>query len=408
MEEYDVLIIGCGPSGSFAGIFASERRKKVAIVDKNKEICKKLLLTGKGKCNLTNMNEINEEFFGKYRNGKFLINVFYQFSNNDLFEFFENNNLKLKIDSGKRVYPESEKAEDVVETIRKILDRNKVKIFLKEKAIDVEKIKDGFKIVTNKRIFKTQKIIIATGGKSFPQTGSEGDGFIFAEKFGHTIIKPVPALCGIEIEEDFVKKWQGITLKNVKISAYLNSKKIGEEFGEVLFTHYGISGPAILNLSGDISENCNKGKIRIIINFKPALNGEKLDNRLKREIGNNPNKMIKTLLKNFLPSGIIDEFIIQINIDPLKRANQITRKERELIVKNFLNFSLTVKRVRPFHESMVTRGGVCIDEINPKTMESKIVKGLFFAGEVIDVDGKTGGYNLQMCFSTGYVAGINV
>ncbi|MCM8803652.1 MAG: NAD(P)/FAD-dependent oxidoreductase [Candidatus Omnitrophica bacterium] len=408
MEGFDVIIIGAGPSGCFSGIFTSERCKKVVIIEKNNQICKKLLLTGKGKCNLTNMNEINNDYLSKYRNGKFLINVFHQFSNRDLFEFFENNGLKLKIDTGKRVYPESENGEDVVKTVKKILDRNKVKVFLKERVIDIEKLKNGFKVITDKRIFKCAKVIIATGGKSFPETGSQGDGFVWAKKFGHKIINPVPALCGIEIKENFIKKWQGINLKNVKVISYLNDKKIGEEFGEVLFTHYGVSGPAILNLSGNISENYGKGEIKIIINFKPALNEEILDNRLQREINQNPNKILKNLFKNLIPSGLIDEFLEISGVDSEKKANQITKKERKILAESLLNFSLIVKKPRPFYESMVTRGGVCVDEISPKTMESKILKNLYFAGEVIDIDGKTGGYNLQAYFSTGYVSGINI
>lgn len=408
MEEFDAVIIGAGPAGCFSSIFSSERGKKVAIFDKNNQICKKLLLTGKGKCNLTNMNEMDMDYISKYRNGKFLINVFHQFSNRDLFEFFENNGLKLKIDSGKRVYPESENAMDVVETIRKIMDRNRVRIFLRERVIDIKKERDFFEVITEKRILKSKKVVISTGGKSFPNTGSEGDGFIFASKLGHKIIKPVPALCGIEIKEDFIKKWQGINLKNVKVSAFLNGKKIGEEFGELLFTHYGISGPSVLNLSGDVSENIGKGEIKIFINFKPALNEEILDRRLQREIKENSNKILKNLFKNLLPSGLIEEFLRVCGIDGEKRVNQLKREERKVIIEKLLKFELTCKKTRPFYDSMVTRGGVCVDEINPKTMESKILKGLYFAGEVIDVDGKTGGYNLQMCFSTGYVSGINL
>jgi len=407
-EKFDVIIIGAGPAGCFSGIFASQRGKKVAIIDKNAQICKKLLLTGKGKCNLTNMNEINEEYISKYKNGKFLINSFSQFSNIDLFNFFEDNDLKLKIDTGKRVYPESENSEDVVKIIRKILDRNRVRLFLKEKVLDLKREKNFFEIKTDKRDLKSEKVVIATGGKSFPETGSEGDGFIFASKFGHKIIKPVPALCGIEIKENFIKNLQGINLKNVLVSAFLNNKKIGQEFGEVLFTHYGISGPAILNLSGNVSENIGKGKIKIIINFKPALNEEILDKRLQREIKENSNKILKNLFKNLLPSGLILEFLKYSNIDPEKKVNQLTKEERRILVNSLLNFSLTVKKTRPFYDSMVTRGGVCVNEINPKTMESKIINGLYFAGEVIDIDGKTGGYNLQACFSTGYVAGMNI
>jgi predicted Rossmann fold flavoprotein len=407
-EKVDAIIIGGGPAGSFSAIFSSQRGKKVALIDKNNEICKKLLLTGRGKCNLTNMNEINAQYLSKYKNGKFLINAFSQFSNIDLFNFFEENGLKLKIDTGKRVYPESEKAEDVVRVIRKIIDKNKVKIFLKEKVIEIKNEKDFFIVKTDKRFLKSGKVVIATGGKSFPETGSEGDGFVFASKLGHKIIKPVPALCGIEIKEDFVKNWQGINLKNVCVSAFLDNKKIGEEFGEVLFTHYGISGPAILNISGDISENVEKGEIKIIINFKPALNEKILDRRLQREIKENPNKILRNLFKNLLPSGIIMEFLKYSNIKPEKKSNQLTKEERKILVNSLLNFKITVKKTRPFYDSMVTRGGICVNEVNPKTMESKIVKGLYFVGEVLDIDGKTGGYNLQACFSTGYVAGINI
>ncbi|MGC8976095.1 MAG: NAD(P)/FAD-dependent oxidoreductase [Candidatus Ratteibacteria bacterium] len=407
-EIFDCIIVGGGPAGSFSAIFSSERGRKVAIIDKNNQVCKKLLLTGKGKCNLTNMNEMDENYFSKYRNGKFLINVFNQFSNKDLFNFFERNGLKLKIDKGKRVYPESENAEDVVKLIRKILDKNKVRLFLKEKVVDIKKDKDFFIILTDKRILKSRKVVISTGGKSFPETGSEGDGFIFASKFGHKIIKVVPALCGLEIKENFIKKWQGINLKNVLVTAYLGDKKIGEEFGDVLFTHYGVSGPAILNISGNVSENIDKGEIKLIINFKPALNFEIIDRRLQREIKENSNKILKNLFKNLLPSGLIDEFLKIAGIDGEKKANQITKKERIILAEKLLNFELKVKKTRPFYDSMVTRGGVSVDEINPKTMESKIVKGLYFAGELIDIDGKTGGYNLQACFSTGYVTGLNV
>ncbi|HRR95911.1 MAG TPA: NAD(P)/FAD-dependent oxidoreductase, partial [Candidatus Ratteibacteria bacterium] len=352
-------------------------------------------------------NEI-DEFISKYRNGKFLINAFSRFFNKDLIEFFEKNGLKLKVERGKRVYPASDKAEDVVKTLKKIIDKRKVKLFLKNRVQNIEKGENKFVIKTDKNIIETKKIVIATGGKSFPETGSEGDGYKWAKEFGHTIYGPFPALCGIEIKENFIKKWQGITLKNVKIKAVLNKKVIGEEFGEVLFTHYGISGPAVLNLSGDVSENISKGEIKISINLKPALNYEKLEKRLEREFFSNPNKEIKNVFKNLLPNKMIEEFLYQCGIMTEKKANQITKEERKILVSNLLSFNLNVKNTRDFSDSMVTRGGVVVNEINPKTMESKIVKGLYFAGEIIDIDGKTGGYNLQASFSTGYVAGISV
>ncbi|MCD6407600.1 NAD(P)/FAD-dependent oxidoreductase [bacterium] len=407
MEFADVCIIGGGASGTFASIVSAERKKKVFLFEKNKTICKKLLLTGNRRCNLTNMADI-EEFIEKYRNGNFLRNVFYQFFNTDLIDFFEKHGLKLKVERGKRVYPESDNAEDVVNLLKKLLIENKVYLFLKTSVKDIEKRKGYFEIITEKRKFISEKVIIATGGKSFPETGSQGDGYKWAEKFGHKIIPPVPALCGIEIKEKFIRKWQGITLKNVRVSAFLERKKIGEEFGEVLFTHYGVSGPAILNLSGDISENTGKGEIKIVINFKPALDEKKVENRLIREFEENPNRKIKNVFRNLLPSGVIIEFLKYASVDPEKVANQITKEERKKLVKSLREFTITVKNTRPFYDSMVTRGGVDVKEINPKTMESRKVKGLFFAGEIIDVDGKTGGFNLQAAFSTGYVAGISV
>jgi len=407
MEKYEVVVIGAGPSGIFSSIFAKQNKKEVSLIERNDTIGKKIFLTGNGRCNLTSYNEI-DDFISKYRNGKFLMNAFSRFFNKDLIEFFEKNGLKLKVERGKRVYPASDKAEDVVKTLKTIIDKRGVKLFLKNRVQNIEKVENKFIIKTDKNIIEAKKIVIATGGKSFPQTGSEGDGYKWAKEFGHTIYGPFPALCGIEIKENFIKKWQGITLKNVKIKAVLNKKVIGEEFGEVLFTHYGISGPAVLNLSGDVSENISKGEIKISINLKPALNYEKLEKRLEREFSNNSNKEIKNVFKNLLPNKMIDEFLYQCGIMARKKTNQITKEERKILVSNLLSFNLNVKKTRDFSDSMVTRGGVVVKEINPKTMESKIVKGIYFAGEIIDIDGKTGGYNLQASFSTGYVAGISV
>ena len=407
MEKFETVIIGAGPSGCFSSIFAKEKGRKVALIEKNKIIGKKIFLTGNGRCNLTNLNSL-DDFIKNYRNGKFLINAFSRFLNTDLINFFEENGLKLKVERGKRVYPLSDNAGDVVKTLRKIIDRRNITLFLKSPVKNIEKEKEFFLVETDKHKILTEKVVIATGGKSFPDTGSDGDGYKWAKKFGHKIYGPFPALCGIEIlEKEIVRQWQGVTLKNVEIKACLNNKIIGEEFGEVLFTHYGISGPAVLNLSGDVSENLKKGEIKVSINFKPALNYEKLNKRLVREFSANPNKEIKNIFKNLLPKRIINQFLNYCSISGEKKANQITKNERKILVSRLFSFSLTVEKVRNFFDSMVTRGGVYVNEINPKTMESKIVKNLYFAGEIIDFDGKTGGYNLQACFSTGYIAGIS-
>jgi len=406
MEKFETVVIGAGPSGCFSSIFAKEKRRKVALIEKNKIIGKKIFLTGNGRCNLTNLNSL-EDFIKNYRNGKFLINAFSRFFNTDLINFFEENGLKLKVERGKRVYPLSDRAEDVVKILRKVIEKRNITLFLKNPVKNIEKEKEIFLVEAEKHKILTEKVVIATGGKSFPDTGSDGDGYRWAKKFGHKIYGPFPSLCGIEIVEKFIREWKGITLKNVEIKAYLNNKIIGEEFGEVLFTHYGISGPAVLNLSGDVSENVGKGEIKIFINFKPALNYEKLNKRLEREFSENPNREIKNIFKNLLPKGIINQFLNYCSISGEKKANQITKRERSILVSKLLSFQLTVEKVRDFSDSMVTRGGVYVNEINPKTMESKIVKNLYFAGEIIDFDGKTGGYNLQASFSTGYIAGIS-
>ncbi|MDD3725701.1 MAG: NAD(P)/FAD-dependent oxidoreductase [Candidatus Ratteibacteria bacterium] len=409
MDIYDVIIIGAGPAGCMCAITAGERGKKVLLLEKNSEIGKKLLLTGNRRGNITNLEGI-EEFIKNYRNGQFLRNAFARFFNNDLIEFFESNGLPLKVERGNRVYPESDNASDIVSVLNNLLKRLRVQVYFRKSVSRIVQ-KDGFfeVITTDKKKYNGRKVVIACGGKSFPGTGSDGSGYKLAERFGHTIIKPVPTLCGIEVEKSYLtRRCTGISLKNVRVTASLHGKTIGEEFGEVLFTHYGFSGPAVLNISGDISENIDKGEITISINLKPALSYQQLDNRLLREIKENSNKQLKTMMKNLLPSGMVDVFLEYAGLDGEKRMNQMTSEERKRIIGALLKFSFRVKSTRPFEDSMVTRGGVSVNEINPKTMESKIVPGLFFAGEVIDIDGRTGGYNLQAAFTTGYIAGVSI
>lgn len=408
MEIFDVIVIGGGPAGCISAIKAGERGKNVLLLEKNPEIGKKLLLTGNRRGNVTNLEDI-DEFLTKYRNGNFLRNGFARFFNNDLVEFFENNGLPLKVERGNRVYPESDNAGDIVKLLRKLLKRYRVDVNTGKPATGIVVKNDFFEVAAGRKKFAGRKVVIACGGKSFPGTGSDGSGCLLAKKTGHTVVKAVPALCGIEVaRKDITRKCSGIVLKNVKITAFLNGEKTGEEFGEVLFTHYGLSGPAVLNLSGAVSETLGRGEVKVSINLKPALSREKLDGRLCRELRENSNKQIKNMFKNLLPEGLISVFLQYAGIDGEKQANQVTKEERTKILEALVNFMFQVENTRPFADSMVTRGGVSVKQINPKTMESRIVPGLFFAGEVIDVDGKTGGYNLQAAFTTGYLAGCSI
>jgi predicted Rossmann fold flavoprotein len=388
-----------------AAVTAAMRGKRVILLEKNREIGSKLLLTGEGRGNITNMAGA-DTFINSYRNGKFLINAFHRFFNQDLCDFFENAGLKLKTERGKRVYPVSDKSGDIVRILKNLLIKNKVQLHLKEKADKIYRRKDFFEVFTDRKKVAGEKIILACGGKSFPDTGSEGDGYLWAEELGHTVISPMPALCGLVIKEKFIKNWESIKLKNVTLRCVTGKKTVSEEFGEVIFTRYGISGAAVFNISGDVSENLKKGKTGIAIDFKPALNREILNDRLQREFS--VNKKLKNVMKNVMPSGLIDEFLLNAGIDGEKKTSQVSKKERNEITENLKGLKLTVKKTRGFRYSMITRGGVSVKEINPVTMESKILPGLYFTGEIIDVDGKTGGYNLQAAFSTGYIAGSSV
>jgi predicted Rossmann fold flavoprotein len=408
MEIFDVIVIGGGPAGCMTAIKAGERGKSVLLIERNNEIGKKLLLTGNKRGNLTHIEDI-EDFLTRYRNGSFLRNGFARFFNSDLIAFFESKGLPLKVERGNRVYPESDDAGDIVKTLIRVLKETGVKLNTGRLVTDIIRKSGFFEVFASKKRFMGRKVVIACGGRSFPKTGSSGGGYMLAKKTGHTVTKTVPALCGIEVRsKNITRSCCGITLKNVRITASLNGKKIGEEFGEVLFTHYGLSGPAVLNLSGAVSENLDRGEVKLSINLKPALSEEKIDSRLCRELKTNPRKQLKNLLKNILPAGLISSFLQYAGVAGEKQANQCTREERNKITKTLMGFEFLVSGPRSFTDSMVTRGGVDVSQINPKTMESKVTPGVFFAGEVIDIDGKTGGYNLQAAFTTGYLAGTSV
>ncbi len=403
-------IIGGGPAGMMAAIAASEKAQ-VTLFEKNEILGKKLLITGKGRCNLTNAGTEDEIIDAFGRNGRFLFSALNRFSNKDLMEFFEKRGLSLKIERGKRVFPESDKSMDVLKVLEKELIKCNVNI---QKNSGVKKIsltnENKFEITTEKNKEVFDSLIITTGGKSYPKTGSTGDGYIFARTLGHTVSSLRPFLIPLETNQEDIKELMGLSLKNVTLKAGVNGKIKGEEFGEMIFTHFGISGPIVLTLSKIAVEAMKKEKNKIVyyIDFKPALSIEELDRRIIRDFEKFNNKQFKNSLDELLPKKMIPVFLKRTEIDEEKRVNQISREERRIIVDLLKNFPVTISGSRPLSEAIVTSGGVSLKEINPKTMESKFFPGLFFAGEILDLDGVTGGYNLQEAFSTGYLAGSSV
>lgn len=402
-----VIVIGGGPAGMMAAIRAAENSAQVILFEKNNRLGKKLSVTGKGRCNLTNNAEISEVIKNIPGNGKFLYSALKNFSATDTINFFENLGLKTKIERGGRVFPESDNAAEVIEVLKKKLALLNVDVRLNSKVTDI--ISDGKKILgveTDKKFFDADKIILATGGKSYPATGSTGDGFKFAKKLGHTVTKIFPALVPLEIEEDFVKILQGLSLKNVRVTLNANEKKISEIFGEMLFTHFGVSGPIILTLSGQIAKLLDEKKfVELAINLKPALTAEQLDARILRDFEKFKRKSVKNSLIELLPQKLIPIILDLSYIDEEKKVDEVTKIERQRLTKILQNLTLTVTKTRPIDEAIVTSGGISVKEINPSTMQSKIIEGLYIAGEVLDVDGYTGGFNLQAAWATGNAAG---
>lgn len=402
-----VCVVGAGPAGIIAAGIAGSRGKDVILIDKNERIGKKLFITGKGRCNITNNAPIKDFFDNVMKNKNFLYSSFYSFSNRDIINLLETYGLKTKVERGNRIFPESDKSSDVIKAFQKFLSDNKVNILLNTNVNSIDIKNRKFIVNTNNDEMTFDKLVIATGGKSYPSTGSTGDGYKFAETFGHSITKIRPSLVPIEIKEDWIKDLQGLSLKNVTLSAHSKKRLLYEEFGEMIFTHYGISGPIVLSISNYLYRYINDG-IRLLIDLKPALDNKKLDDRILRDFELNNNKKIKNSLDDLLPQKLIPIIIFLADIDPEKIVNQITKEERLKLLNSIKEFPLNFKSFRPIEEAIITSGGVVTKEINPSTMESKLVEGLYFAGEVIDVDALTGGYNLQIAYSTGYLAGNHV
>lgn len=403
----NVAVIGGGPAGMIAAGIAGSREKDVTLFEKNEKLGKKLFITGKGRCNITNSSPIEDFFDNIMTNKEFLYSALYSFTNDDIINLLNKYGLKSKVERGNRVFPTTDKSSDVIKALNKFLIENNVKIRLNKELRSIKHNGEVFELLfADGQVLYFDKVIIATGGRSYSVTGSTGDGYIFAKKFGHSIVDIKPALVPCEIKESWVKDLQGLTLKNVTVSAYIRNKKIFEEFGEMIFTHFGISGPVVLTMSNFINKYL-KENIKIYIDLKPALTNEKLDARILRDFEKYQNKHIKNALNDLLPNRMIPIALKISNINEEKPINQITKDERIKLVDTLKKLHLSFVRFRPIEEAIITSGGISTIEINPSTMESKKINGLYFAGEVIDVDALTGGYNLQIAYSTGFLAGMN-
>ncbi len=420
----NVIIIGGGPAGMLAGISSAKSGDKVTIIEKMNSCGKKLLITGKGRCNITNSTDINGFIENTPCNGRFLYSALNNFDNDDIINLLENEGVKTKVERGGRIFPISDKSQDVLNALLRILKNLNVKILTNTEVKNII-IKDGkVEGVKLNHVggapqgdslrdeLVADKIILATGGKSYPVTGSTGDGYKLAEELGHTVTDIKPSLIPLTSKNKECGKLQGLSLRNVGVKLKNNDKVIYEDFGEMLFTHYGVSGPVILSSSAhlvgykNIEQLFKNNSIKLEIDLKPALSEEKLDLRILRDFEEVKNKEFKNSLDKLLPQKLITSVIEKTKINPCKRVNEITKEERAKIVKTLKCFEISISGVRPIEEAIITSGGVSTKEINPKTMESKIVKGLYFAGEIIDVDSYTGGFNLQIAWSTGFTAGM--
>lgn len=404
-----VVIVGGGPAGIIAAIAASKKHD-VVLVEKNEKLGKKLFITGKGRCNVTNNKDISEFFENIPCNPHFLYSSFYTFTNEDVKDLFEDSGVKLKVERGDRVFPVSDKSSDIIRALEGKLRDNNVKIMLNTIVEDILIGKNSIKglKLNNDRNIRADHFIFATGGASYPQTGSTGDGYVFSKKLGHSITRIKPSLVPMICNEEWISELQGLSLKNVEIIFKKDKRTLYKDFGEMLFTHYGISGPLVLSASAKISEKDILDGVKCYINLKPALSYEELDIRIQKDFKKYINKDFKNALNDLMPSKLIDIVIKLSNIDCNKKVNAITKEERKNLINLLREFPLVIKGYRPIAEAIITSGGIETKEIDPSTMKSKLIENLSFAGELIDVHGFTGGYNLQIAFSTGYLAGISI
>ena len=402
-----VVVIGGGAAGAMAAYMAAKNGHKVTLYEKNEKIGKKIFITGKGRCNVTNACDITDFFENIPTNGKFLYSAVYSFTNQDVIDFFVDAGCPLKVERGDRVFPVSDHSSDVIAALRRSLQEKEVDIIynnaVKEILVLDEKV-TGVLLENGKKHF-ADAVVVATGGISYPTTGSTGDGYEWAKDTGHKIVEPMPALVPLETKEEWTKALQGLSLKNVSLCFKTGKKIIYDGFGEMMFTHFGITGPLVLSASSYMKQ---VEGIEALLDLKPALTEEQLDKRILREFEENKNKQFKNSVTSLFPAKLVPVMIQLSGIDPDKKVNEISREERKFFVSLIKGVPMTITGTRDFKEAIITRGGVSVKDVNPSTMESKKIKDLYFAGEVLDVDGLTGGFNLQIAWSTGALAGNSI
>ncbi len=408
MKSKKVIVVGGGAAGLFCAGIAAQNGAQVLLFEKNEKTGRKLLITGKGRCNITNFCD-NEEFISNIpTNPRFMYSAINAFSTYDTVAFFEEIGVPIKVERGNRVFPVSDKAMDVCDALRNFVLSNGVKIITENVKGLIKKDNEVVGVKTQNDSYFADSVVVATGGKSYPRTGSTGDGYSFAKSVGHKVITPTPSLVPLVSDNPYCKELQGLSLKNVsiKVTDNKNGALVYTDFGEMLFTHFGLSGPMILSASAHMRD-MSKDRYTVHIDFKPALDEETLDNRLLKDFSKFINKDICNSLFELIPKSFIPVLLDICEIDPRTKCNSITAKQRKAMVSNLKDFKVNIKDFRPIDEAIITCGGVCVNEIDPKTMKSKIAENLYFAGEVIDVDAYTGGFNLQIAFSTAYLAGVN-
>ena len=404
-----ILVVGGGAAGMMAAVTAARNGKKVRLIEKNEKLGKKLFITGKGRCNITNAADIEDLFSAVVSNPKFLYRSFYSMTNDQVIDFFEELGVKTKVERGGRVFPESDHSSDVIRALEQEMKRLGIEIRLRTEAEEIlaeDGRVTGVRLSSGKELH-ADAVIIATGGISYPSTGSTGDGYRFARECGHKVTDLSPALVPMEVKEWYARELMGLSLRNVEIRITDGKKKLYEEFGEMLFTHYGVTGPVILSASSIVGKKLREHPLTLHIDLKPALTEEQLDKRMLREFEANHNRQFKNAVDSLFPSKLKPVIVELSGIQEDKKVNEVTKEERLHFVRLIKDFSMTLTGMRGYNEAIITKGGVSVKEIDPGTMESKLVNGLYFAGEVLDLDAVTGGYNLQIAWSTGYLAGLN-